>query len=246
MAEGDKVDGEKRAPLGEFTEEDLKRIREMDVQNIRLKVAANEVLTRDQLKRLEMAVGEKEAEEVFVGSQDELAKALDISDRKSIQRWMKEVDAPGKEPDGRYSVNRWREWMERKGKRAGSKAKPTIEDQRAKAIALDVEMKQIELAEKRGEMISREECTSTLLELVSRVVSGFLQVHHSLAPAVVGESVPEAGTRIRAAMMEKLEQLAALPEAAKKKHFGGASIRSFPTTFGGACLEVCPAALQAA
>jgi hypothetical protein len=220
MADEDKVDGEKRAPvLGEFTAEEMERIRKLDVQNIRLKASDGEVLTREQMKRLEMAVGEKETEEVFAGSQDELAKALDIPDRKSIQRWMKEADSPGKEADGRYSVNRWREWMERKGKRAGSKSKPTIEDQRAKAIALDVELKQLELAEKRGDMISREECTTILLELVSRVVGGFLQVHHALAPAVVGETVPEAGTRIRSAVVDKLEQLAALPEAAKKKTF---------------------------
>lgn len=218
MAETGQVDGEKRAPLGEFTAEELERIRKMDVENIRIKAASGEVLTREQMKRLEMAVGEKETEEIFVGSQDELAKALDISDRKSIQRWMKESDAPGKEEDGRYSVTRWREWMERKGKRAG-RPKATIEDQRSKAIALDVELKQLELAERRGEIIGREECTTVLLELVTRVVQGMRQVHHSLAPAVVGETVPEASTRIKASIDAELERLAALPEAAKKKTF---------------------------
>jgi hypothetical protein len=217
MAQADTVDGEK-APLGEFTAEELERIRKMDVQNIRLKSADGEVLTREQMKRLEMAVGEKESEEVFAASQEQLAKALDISDRKSIQRWMKEADAPGQEPDGRYSVNRWRDWMERKGKRAG-RPKATIEDQRSRAIGLDVELKQLELAEKRGETISREECTGVLLELVTRVVNEMRQVHHPLAPAVVGETVPEAATRIKAAIDATLERLAAIPEAAKKKTF---------------------------
>lgn len=217
MAE-DQVDGEKRAPLGEFTAEELERIRKMDVENIRLKVATGDVLTREQMKRLEMAVGEKETEEIWVGSQEELAKALDISDRKSIQRWMKEPDVPGKGEDGRYSVTRWREWMERKGKRAG-RPKLTIEDQRNKALALDVELKQLELAERRGEMITRDECLTTLLELVTRVVGEFRQVHHSLAPAVVGETVPEAATRIKSSIDATLERLAALPEAAKKKTF---------------------------
>lgn len=214
------VDGDQeQLPLQDFSAEEMERIRKLDVQNIRLKAAAGEVLTREQMKRLELAVGEKDGggDDLLVGSQQELAEALDISDRKSIQRWLKDPTSPGKTADDRYSVSQWREWMERKGKRAGKKL--SIDEQRAKAVALDVELKQIELAERRGEVIGRDECLTVLLELVTRVTGDLLQVHHSLAPSVTGVTVPEAGKRINAVVRETLERLAAIPEGAKKKTF---------------------------
>ena len=214
----DEVDGTKELPLGDFSPEEMERIRSLDVRNIRMKVNEGAVLTREQLKRLEMALPDNEVGEEFAETQDALATALGIADRKSIQRWMKEPGCPGKETDGRYNVKSWRLWTQTQNKRTGTKG-TTYEKQREKSMALDVRLKEIELEEKMGRVIDREECTTVLLELVTKVTQAMRSLRHSLAPKVVGETVPEANKRIGADIDATLEMLAAIPEGAKKKMF---------------------------
>lgn len=213
------VDGDKSAMRqGEFSLEEMERIRRLDVQNIRLKAEEGAVLTREQLKRLELAMDEGDPADSFVETQDKLADALGVADRKSIQRWLKEEGCPGKNADGRYNVKDWKLWVERKGKRTGSKA-PNLEKQREKSMALDVRLKELELDERMGRMISREECLEVLMPLMTRITQQFRQMKHSLAPKVVGETVPEAGKRIGAEVDTVLEGLSAIPEEVKKKAF---------------------------
>ncbi len=212
------VDGAQELPLGDFSPEEMERIRRLDVDNIRRKAAAGEVLTREQLKRLDLALPDSEVGEEFAETQEALCEALHVGDRKSIQRWMKEPGCPGKDDQGRYNVKDWRTWMATQGKRQSTKG-TAIEKQREKIMALDVRLKEIELAEKMGRVIDREECTTVLLELVTKVTQALRALKHSLAPKVVGESVPEANKRIGADIDSVLEGLAAIPEGAKKKMF---------------------------
>ena len=214
----DEVDGTKELPLGDFSPEEMEKIRRIDVLNIRTKVSNGDVLTREQLKRLEMALPDSEVGEEFVETQDALAEALGIGDRKSIQRWMKESGCPGKAGDGRYNVKDWRLWTQSQNKRTGTKG-TTYEKQREKSIALDVRLKELELEERMGRVIDREECVNLLLDLVTRVTQSLRAVKHQLAPKVVGETVPEASKRIGADIDAVLEGLAAIPEGAKKKVF---------------------------
>lgn len=214
----DEVDGTNELPLSDFSPEEMERIRSLDVRNIRKKVNEGAVLTREQIKRLEMALPDNEVGEEYAETQDALATALGIADRKSIQRWMKEPGCPGKENDGRYNVKSWRLWTQTQNKRTGTKG-TTYEKQREKSIALDVRLKELELDERMGRVIDREECTTVLLELVTKVTQALRSLRHSLAPKVVGETVPEANKRIGADIDATLELLAAIPEGAKKKMF---------------------------
>jgi hypothetical protein len=211
---GDEGGGE----LGEFTSEEMARIRRMDVQNIKDKAARGEVLTREQLKRLDLALKEGEPSEGLVDSQEKLATALSVADRKTIQRWLKEEGCPGKTEGGLYDVRAWKLWAEGKGKRAGTKT-PSAEKLKEKQLSIEVQLKQLELDEAHGRVIKREECLEVLEDLITKVTQQFRALKHDLAPRVVGETVAEAGVRIGDAVDEVLQQLAGIPEAAKKKTF---------------------------
>lgn len=223
----DEVDGEKQTPPppGEFTAEQMALIRDMDVKNIQLKAQLGKVLTREEMKRLELAAGETMAsvgEEEWATSQSDLAAKLKVSDRKSIQRWMKLTGMqapPGATPDGRYNVKDWCAWMERTGK-SGRVKEPgsAIENTKSKLALIDLRMKEIELDERQGRMLDADEVKQVLTEVLSRVSQAFRALKHSLGPSVVGESVPEATKRIGTAIDETLASIA-IPEAVKKKPF---------------------------
>lgn len=215
---GTEVDGkETPSALPDFTAEQLEKIRAMDVQNIRLKVANGEVLTREQMKRLEMALPDEEVEEQWVETQQALAEALGVADRKSIQRWLKEPMCPGV-VDGRYNVKDWKLWCESKGKRAGTKG-TKLESLKEKTMAIDVRLKELELAEAMGRSISLDEAMTVFTGIVTSVMQKLRGVKHDVAPRVVGETVPEASKRIGQAIDECLAELARVPEGAKKKTF---------------------------
>jgi hypothetical protein len=214
---GDAVDGIESPPLPEFSAEQLQRIREMDVMNIRLKVANGEVLTREQMKRLEMALPDDEVEEQWVETQQALADALGVADRKSIQRWLKEPMCPGV-VDGRYNVKDWKLWCETKGKRAGTKG-TRLDSLKEKTVAIDLRLKELELAEAMGRSISLDEALTVFTSIVTSAMQKLRGVKHDVAPRVVGETVPEASKRIGQAIDECLAELARVPEGAKKKTF---------------------------
>ena len=213
---GDAVDGKETPPLPEFSAEQLQRIREMDVMNIRLKVANGEVLTREQMKRLEMALPDEEVEEQWVATQQELAEALCV-DRKSIQRWRDEPMCPGA-VDGRYNVKDWKLWCETKNKRAGTKG-TKLDSLKEKTVAIDLRLKELELAEAMGRSISLDEALTVFTSIVTSAMQKLRGVKHDVAPRVVGETVPEASKRIGQAIDECLAELARVPEGAKKKTF---------------------------
>lgn len=217
------VDGDKsesKTPQPEFSAEELERIRRIDVENIRVKVLNGDVLTREQIKRLEMALPSEEVGERWVESQQKLAEALGISDRKSIQRWMKEDGCPGEVGGKGYNVKDWKLWCETKGKRAGTISKSSkLDSLKEKTVAIDLRLKELELDEAMGRVIEREECLTVLTEMITRVTQSLRGLKHVLAPQVVGETVPEAGKRIGAAIDRELEGLAMIPEGSKKKVF---------------------------
>lgn len=222
----DEVDGDKQTPPpGEFTAEQMARIRDMDVKNIRLKAEQGKVLTREEMKRLELAAGETMSSvgvEEWATSQSDLAAKLKVSDRKSIQRWLKLTGMnapPGATPDGRYNVKDWAAWMERTG-RSGRVKEPAsaIENTKSKLALLDLRTKEIEFDTLQGRMIDVEECKQVLSEVLSKLSQSFRGLKHRLGPEVVGVSVPEATKRIGAVVDETLAAMA-IPEGVKKKAF---------------------------
>lgn len=219
----DEVDGEKQSPpVGEFTAEQMMLIRDMDVKNIRAKAQLGKVLTREEMKRLELAAGETMStvgEEEWATSQSDLADKLKVGDRKSIQRWLKltGMKAPPGAVDGRYNVKDWAAWMERTGK-AGRLKEPELETTKSKLALIELRTAEIELDVLQGRMIDLDECKQVLAEVMSKLSQSLRGMKHRLGPSVVGVPVPEATKRIGAVVDEVLAAVA-VPEAVKKKAF---------------------------
>lgn len=154
-------------------------------------------------------------------NQSELADHLSC-DRKSIQRWLKAGDpeCPGHTSDGRYNVTLWKLWVDKTGKKVrstsrGGKDKGALEidNMRLRNEKLDIENML-----RRGELMHVDEVNKTLTELVSAFVDRVRSMKNTLAPAVVGVSIPEATKRISIETDEALNELA-LGDWAKKKPF---------------------------
>jgi hypothetical protein len=212
--------------VADQAQEDLESIRRQDLQNIRAFARAGRPLTAEQLRRLEAADRGQGAlnlempatgQPVYVANQSMLAEALNLADRKTIQRWLRKEGAPQATDDGRYDVTAWRAWM--LGNGLGSRRKEhDLESLKKEHATLDLRTKQIELDELEGRSAPIDDVVRIVVEQYARMVQGFRSMRHSLAPAVVGETVPEASKRIAAAVDEVLGQFA-IPESAKKKVF---------------------------
>ena len=151
-------------------------------------------------------------------NQSDLAIQLEC-DRKSVQRWLKENDeeCPGKTSDGRYNVTLWKLWIEKKGKKVSTAArgrdKGSLEIQNLK---LRNEKIDIENMLRRGELLHVDEVCKVLSEMVAAAVLKGRSVKHTLAPAVVGVTLPEATKRIGREVDDVLNELS-LGDWAKKK-----------------------------
>jgi hypothetical protein len=130
---------------------------------------------------------------------------------------MRKPGAPQPTDDGRYEVNAWRAWMHASG--LGQRAKGSdLESIKKNHAELDLRIKQMEVDEMEGRSAQTDDVVRIVVEQFARMVQGLRAMKHSLAPSVVGETVPEAGKRIGAAVDEVLSQFA-IPEGAKKKVF---------------------------
>lgn len=166
-------------------------------------------------------VGEAEDRlSTWAKNQSELAEQLDC-DRKSIQRWLKEGDpeCPGKTADGRYNVTLWKLWVTKVGKRTGTIAKGKgkieleLENMRLRNEKLDIENML-----RRGELMHSDEVCKVLADMMGAFVQKVRGIKHTLAPSVVGVSMPEATKRIAREVDEALTELA-LGSWAQKKTF---------------------------
>ena len=158
---------------------------------------------------------------VWAENQVELAEALGC-DRKTIRRWLKQndPDCPGAMPDGRYNITLWQLWVAKKGKKPAKKPLQDKGDLDAENMRLKNEKLQIENAVRRGELMAVDEVCQVVVEAVSAFVKRARGAKHTLAPQVVGVSVPEATKRIGSEIDDALRELS-LGEWAKKKPFWG-------------------------
>jgi hypothetical protein len=156
-----------------------------------------------------------QAQPKYVGTQEALAAHLDC-DRKSIQRWMKREDCPGKTPDG-YDVEAWREMVQKAGlgRKRTSKSEASL---KCEKLALENERRRLINEKLRGEVLHQDEVCKVLTDMMAGFVLGLRQLPNELAQEVIGLTPGEANKRIRRGVDERLEQLA-LGEWAQKKTF---------------------------
>lgn len=111
----------------------------------------------------------------FVTTKVDLANALGVS-RKTIDRWgkLRRNGPPGAESDGRWNVVEWKRWMKETG-RGGGVDGDTLDDElprlNAKRILLINERLELDNAERRGELISREDVVKEAAEIATSLRS---------------------------------------------------------------------------
>jgi len=155
--------------------------------------------------------------DIYAKTQTDLGKQLNAT-RKSIGRWMKEEDNPGKVKGKGYNVNLWKMWIADQGKEPRAVAPQTKKDLDAERVRLQNEKLSIEIAKTRGELATWDEVCHVLTEMMSGYVGNARQMKHTIAADVIGVDVGEASKRIGRAVDECLNELS-LGDWAKKKMF---------------------------
>lgn len=155
-----------------------------------------------------------EAQAVYVGTQEALASHLGF-ERKSIQRWQKKKDCPGRSEKG-FDVKAWQAFIERnKLGRRPNKSKGDLDNEK---LALQNERLRLINAKARGEVCSIDEVVKVLCEMVAGFKLTLKQTEFTIAEEASGVDVGEAAKRVKRRLNEVLETLA-LGEWAQKKTF---------------------------
>ena len=154
-------------------------------------------------------------DDVFVGTQEALASHLSV-DRKTIARWSKKQDCPGRVKEG-YNIPLWRAFVEKNGlgRKVTSKSKADLDNEKVALVNEGLRLRNEKL---RGEVMHQDE----VIKVVSEMVAGFVlqlgQSKHTIAEETVGLTLGEAVKRVDRRHKEALEALA-LGSWAQKKTF---------------------------
>ena len=151
---------------------------------------------------------------VFLGTQEALAAHLGV-ERKSIQRWQKHKDCPGRAKEG-FSIRDWEAFMARN--KLGRKTSNSKVDLDNEKIGLQNERMRLVNAKLRGEVAHQDEVVKVLGEMVAGFVLQLNQMKHTIAEECVGLPLGEAVKRIDRRHKEVLASLA-LGDWAQKKTF---------------------------
>ena len=152
---------------------------------------------------------------LFVGNQEALAVRLGV-DRKTIGRWEKKEDCPGRTKTG-YDVKAWEAFVEKNNLGRKSKSKGKIELDNEK-VALGNERMRLVNARLKGEVISQDEVIKVFHDLLQGFVLQLGASKHTIAEECVGLSKGEATKRIDRRHKEVLAEIA-LGSWAQKKTF---------------------------
>lgn len=164
-------------------------------------------------------VGEEQGQQgevIFVRNQSELAEKLGV-DRRTISRYLKVKDNPGRAADGRYNVAAWQVWH---GKQPNTRVRkgPDRESLDIRERQLRIDRMEMEMAEALGKLNSEEETCNVLSNVFGALVQRFVSLQHELAPALVGVSVAEATKRLKQSFTDVFTEMS-LGGWAKKKAF---------------------------
>ena len=139
-------------------------------------------------------------------NQSELAKLLGTT-RRSISTWLREPGNPGTKADGRYDVAEWQTWCAVNDKKTVSEDEPTLTQQKLKLIAQQTRKLTLQNAILNKEYRSVVEIEAWLGEMIGTAKRVLNSGPASLAPRVVGETIPEAEKMMREWLHEALSKL---------------------------------------
>lgn len=116
----------------------------------------------------------------FVKNLTELAAVLGVS-RKSLTRWRESADFPPPRSDGRFEIAQVREWIAANAKCSGSGRDVPLGDVLAdlaglsymelkqREIIVKIKIQELELAQKRKELVSLEEAKEICVEILKPI-----------------------------------------------------------------------------
>jgi hypothetical protein len=189
----DAEQGGEQAPNSQppLTPEQAEKLLKANYRLLVQRVAKGQPLSVSDRKLLEsIASGAAGASSTFARNQSELADILGVN-RKTIQRGLTRPGNPGAKPDGRLDVAAWREFL---------RGVSGIEDagdidatrERARHILLKNQKLQQDIDIKGGLYVAKIDVEKAVAAMVLNVKRLLLNGPSSLAPQVVGLTIPEA------------------------------------------------------
>lgn len=203
-----------KAGASTLTPDQARAILKRDAANVVKRVTAGKPLSSSERKHLAALVsGGDGADPQFAANAAELADVLGV-DRKTVARWKRTKGNPGTRPDGRYSVNEWREF--KASRPAGDRDSEDLDEKAEKTrnIRLKNQKLEAEVAVLRRDYVEKalvEQWVGGMIMTAKRVLLG---LPSGLAPHVVGLEIPDAERMIREGINQALAQLQADPMAA--------------------------------
>jgi len=179
-----------------------KKILEVNSVNLAKKVVEGHLLTPKEAALLEAIAGAEGGEEnngesagpEFAKNQTELANILGIS-RKTVQRYAKRQDSPTPRSDGRLCVAEWRAFLANHNVDVSGDHDLSV--LKAQQVLLQNRILQQRIDLNDEVTVSVEDVERDIADLIATAKFVLLSGPASLAPQVVGVSIPEAETILR-------------------------------------------------
>jgi hypothetical protein len=196
-------------------QEKAKKLLKANLTNLAKKVISGETLTAAEVNILKEEAGgdastpESAPAPEFAKNQSRLADILGVS-RKTITRYSKRQDAPSPRPNGSLSVAEWRAFLSKHD---------VLEDEsdldhaalKAKQILLQNRLLEQKYDTNAERLIPVEAVETGVAAIIATAKTVLLQGPSSLAPQVVGVSIPEAEKLLREWLHDALAKLHANP-----------------------------------
>lgn len=192
--------------------EHAEKILAANLKNLVEKVKAGKTLSSRETAMVQAYIdGEDAAEaEAFVTTKSDLARSLGIS-RPTLDKWMRAKGAPEHAPDGRHSVLDWKRWMKETGRSPGSAVGEDEGDEVARLTAKGIMLRnrrlEIDIAEREGQLVDRNEVVQDLTQAAIEIRRELYRMASEVAPQVAGLPVAEIQIRLREKVDEALQHL---------------------------------------
>lgn len=192
--------------MNELSPEQATRILNADFKNLVSKVRKGQPLTQAERQLIKArSSGDVDMNITEASTVVELADALGVS-RRSISNWRKLEGSPTAAANGSHDVVEWRNFM--LSRQLKSEAGDNEETLRYRKLAAEVEERELRLALRRGEVISRESVRQSWLERAGRVSSIMrAKFEKELPPILIGLEAPDIAEKLSEALDEILAEL---------------------------------------
>lgn len=188
---------------------DPQKLLQRNLANLQAKVERGATLTAAEVALLRQETGEAQSGPGnFAKNQSRLADILEVS-RKTVQRYAKMEGAPKPRPNGDLNISEWRAFLALH--EALDVESEDAASLKAQQILLQNRILQQKIDRNDGILVEAEQVEKDTAALIATAKAVLLSGPSSLAPQVVGVSIPEAETLLREWLHEALSKLQSNP-----------------------------------